>query len=156
MEEMKPVVFKLDSENYGVDIGRVLGIERAQQIVRVPNTVSYIKGIMNLRGEIIPVYDLRKKFGLPAVQNQDIQFIIVRVKDSKIALEVDGVKEINDVAQENKFPVPPICINENTRYFESVIKSDNTLIVLINVDYLLSDEEMKRIDELVNSESTQE
>ena len=156
MEEMKPVVFKLDSENYGVDIGRVLGIEREQQIVRVPNTVSYIKGIMNLRGEIIPVYDLRKKFGLPAVQNQDIQFIIVRVKDSKIALEVDGVKEIHDVAQENKFPVPPICINENTRYFESVIKSDNTLIVLINVDYLLSDEEMKRIDELVNSESTQE
>lgn len=156
MEEMKPVVFKLDSEDYGVDIGRVLGIERAQQIVRVPNTVSYIKGIMNLRGEIIPVYDLRKKFGLPAVQNQDIQFIIVRVKDSKIALEVDGVKEIHDVAQENKFPVPPICINENTRYFESVIKSDNTLIVLINVDYLLSDEEMKRIDELVNSESTQE
>ncbi len=156
MEEMKPVVFKLDSENYGVDISRVLGIEREQQIVRVPNTVSYIKGIMNLRGEIIPVYDLRKKFGLPAVQNQDIQFIIVRVKDSKIALEVDGVKEIDDVAQENKFPVPPICINENTRYFESVIKSDNTLIVLINVDYLLSDEEMKRIDELVNSESTQE
>ena len=90
MEEMKPVVFKLDSENYGVDISRVLGIEREQQIVRVPNTVSYIKGIMNLRGEIIPVYDLRKKFGLPAVQNQDIQFIIVRVKDSKIALEVDG------------------------------------------------------------------
>ena len=63
MEEMKPVVFKLDNENYGVDIGRVLGIEREQQIVRVPNTVSYIKGIMNLRGEIIPVYDLRKKFG---------------------------------------------------------------------------------------------
>ena len=152
MEEMKPVVFKLDSENYGVDIGRVLGIEREQQIVRVPN----IKGIMNLRGEIIPVYDLRKKFGLPAAQNQDIQFIIVRVKDSKIALEVDGVKEIHDVAQENKFPVPPICINENTRYFESVIKSDNTLIVLINVDYLLSDVEMKRIDELLNSESTQE
>ena len=55
MEEMKPVVFKLDSENYGVDISRVLGIEREQQIVRVPNTVSYIKGIMNLRGEIIPV-----------------------------------------------------------------------------------------------------
>ena len=87
MEEMKPVVFKLDNENYGVDIGRVLGIEREQQIVRVPNTVSYIKGIMNLRGEIIPVYDLRKKFGLPAAQNQDIQFIIVRVKDSKIALK---------------------------------------------------------------------
>ena len=74
MEEMKPVVFKLDSENYGVDIGRVLGIEREQQIVRVPNTVSYIKGIMNLRGEIIPVYDLRKKFGLPAVQKMSHSF----------------------------------------------------------------------------------
>lgn len=65
MEEMKPVVFKLDNENYGVDINLVQGIEKEQQIVRVPNTVNYIRGIINLRGEIIPVYDLRAKFGLP-------------------------------------------------------------------------------------------
>lgn len=152
MEEMKPVVFKLNNENYGVDINRVLGIEREQQIVRVPNTVSYIKGIMNLRGEIIPVYSLREKFGLPAASNDDIQFIIVRVKDSKIALEVDGVKEIHDVSQSNIFPVPPICVNENTKYFEKVIKGDDNLIVIIDVDYLLSDEEMQRIDEMISSE----
>lgn len=149
MEEMKPVVFKLDNENYGVDINLVQGIEKEQQIVRVPNTVNYIKGIINLRGEIIPVYDLRAKFGLPAASEEDRQYIIVRVKDSKIALEVDGVKEIHDVYDEDIFNVPPIIINQNTKYLKKVIKSENTLIVLIDVDYLLSEEEMKKIDEMI-------
>lgn len=149
MEEMKPVVFKLENENYGVDINLVQGIEKEQQIVRVPNTVNYIKGIMNLRGEIIPVYDLRAKFGLPQASEEDRQYIIVKVRDSKIALEVDGVKEIHDVYDEDIFNVPPIIINENTRYLKKVIKSENTLIVLIDVDYLLSEEEMEKIDEMI-------
>lgn len=149
MEEMKPVVFKLANENYGVDINLVLGIEKEQQIVRVPNTVNYIRGIINLRGEIIPVYDLRAKFGLSSATGEDRQYIIVRVRDSKIALEVDGVKEIHDVYREDIFNVPPIVINDNTRYLKKVIKSGDTLIVLIDVDYLLSEEEMKKIDEMV-------
>lgn len=153
MEVMKPVVFKLDNENYGVDINKVMGIEKEQEIVRVPNTVRYIKGIMNLRGAIIPVYSLREKFGLPASTEDAIQFIVVKVKNSQIALEVDGVKEIHEVSQEEMFQIPPICKNEETKYFERVIKSENTLIVIIDVDNLLSDEEMERIDEMVNSEN---
>ena len=62
MVEFKPVVFKLDKELYGLDINRVRGIEKDQEVVRVPNTASYIKGIMNLRCDVIPVYSLRKKF----------------------------------------------------------------------------------------------
>ncbi|MBQ9701225.1 MAG: chemotaxis protein CheW, partial [Lachnospiraceae bacterium] len=77
MADFKPVVFKLDEELYGLDILRVQGIERDQQVVRVPNTASYIKGIMNLRGNVIPVYSLRKKFNLPDTANTDIQYIIV-------------------------------------------------------------------------------
>ena len=149
MEEMKPVVFKLDNENYGVDINLVQGIEKEQQIVRVPNTVNYIRGIINLRGEIIPVYDLRAKFGLHQKVSQERHYIIVRVKTSKIALEVDGVKEIHDVDVKDLFNVPPIVISNDTRYFQKVIKSQDTLIVLINVDYLLSDEELEKIDEMV-------
>ena len=149
MEEMKPVVFKLANENYGVDINLVQGIEKEQQIVRVPNTVSYIKGIINLRGEIIPVYDLRAKFGLPQAADEDKQYIIVRVKSSKIALEVDGVKEIHDVYEKDIFNVPPIVVNNDTRYLQKVIKNEDTLIVLINVDYLLSDEELEKIDEII-------
>lgn len=149
MEEMKPVVFKLANENYGVDINLVQGIEKEQQIVRVPNTVNYIKGIINLRGEIIPVYDLRAKFGLQQAAEENKQYIIVKVKSSKIALEVDGVKEIHNVYEKDIFNVPPIVVNNETRYLQKVIKNENTLIVLINVDYLLSDEELEKIDEII-------
>ncbi|MDY5577707.1 MAG: chemotaxis protein CheW [Lachnospiraceae bacterium] len=150
MEEMKPVVFKLGNELYGVDINLVQGIEREQQVVRVPNTVSYIKGIINLRGEIIPVYDLKEKFQMKHDSEEESQYVIVKVKNSKLALEVDGVKEIHDISSEDLFRVPPIICNSELSYFNKVIKSDNSLIILIQVDNLLSDEEIARIDEIVN------
>lgn len=149
MEEMKPVVFSLDNENYGVDIERVQGIERQQQIVRVPNTVSYIKGIINLRGDIIPVYDLKEKFKIPKSSSEELQYIIVTVKNSKIALEVDGVKEIHNVESGNLFDIPAIVVNEHSNCFSKVIKDEEGLIIIINVDNLLSDAEMEKIEELV-------
>jgi purine-binding chemotaxis protein CheW len=151
MEEMKPVVFSLDKENYGVDIERVQGIERQQQIVRVPNTVSYIKGIINLRGDIIPVYDLREKFKLPKTEAEDRQYIIVNVKNSKIALEVDGVTEIHNVESGNLFDIPSIATGAGANCFDKVIKNGDNLIIVINVDHLLSDEEMNKIEEIINN-----
>ena len=150
MALIKPVVFNLNEELYGVDINLVLGIEKEQQIVRVPNTVSYIKGIINLRGEIIPVYDLKRKFNIPANENADMQYIIVRVKDSKIALEVDGVKEIHEVLNEDLFDMPSIVNSTDTSYFDRVIRSDKTLIIVINVDNLLTEDEMKKLDEMTS------
>ena len=82
MADFKPVVFKLENELYGLDINKVQGIEKEQQVVHVPNTASYIKGIMNLRGEVIPVYSLRKKFGMSDVASADVQYIIVRANGS--------------------------------------------------------------------------
>lgn len=150
MTEFKPVVFKLCNELYGVDIGKVVGIERQQNVVRVPNTVDYIKGIINLRGEIIAVYDLRQKFGLPAAENQaEQQFIIVKVRDSKVALEVDGVDEIHNVEEGDAFPMPAIVLNEQTGYFKEVIKTDKGLIVTLDADYLFSDEEFDKIGKMV-------
>lgn len=150
MALIKPVVFNLNEELYGVDINLVLGIEKEQQIVRVPNTVSYIKGIINLRGEIIPVYDLKRKFNISTDDNANMQYIIVRVKDSKIALEVDGVKEIHEVLNEDLFDMPSIVNGTNISYFDRVIRSDKTLIIVINVDNLLTEDEMKKLDEMTS------
>ena len=85
MDEFKPIVIKLDNELYGFDISRVQGIEREQQVVRVPNTAAYIKGIMNLRGHVVPVYSLRKKFGLPERDSKDVQYVIVNVNRMLLA-----------------------------------------------------------------------
>lgn len=150
MALIKPVVFNLNEELYGVDINLVQGIEKEQQIVRVPNTVSYIKGIINLRGEIIPVYDLKRKFNIASDDNADMQYIIVRVRNSFIALEVDGVKEIHEVLNEDLFEMPSIVNSSNTSYFDRVIRSGKTLIIVINVDNLLTEDEIKKLDEITS------
>ena len=150
MALIKPVVFNLNDELYGVDINLVQGIEKEQEIVRVPNTVSYIKGIINLRGEIIPVFDLKRKFNVPSDEKKDMQYIIVRVKGSKIALEVDGVKEIHEVLNEDLFDMPMIVTNTDTAYFDRVIRSGKSLIIVINVDNLLTEDEMNKLDEMTN------
>ncbi len=148
MEDFKPVVFKLENELYGLDILRVQGIERDQQVVRVPNTASYIKGIMNLRGDVIPVYSLRRKFNLPDVANPDIQYIIVRANGNLLALEVDSVDEIHNVEGENVHVVPSIVNSADTRYFDKVLKTSRGLIITIDIDKLLSDEEIEQIQKM--------
>lgn len=149
MEELKPIVFGLSDELYGVDINRVQGIEKGQQVVRIPNSVEYIKGIMNLRGAIIAVYDLRRKFGLPSATDEDRQYIVVKIKGQLIALEVDNVKEIHNVASGAVFEMPHIATGGNLPYFDKIIKGDDGLIVIIDVDNLFTAEELERIDEMV-------
>ena len=87
---MKPVIFKLNEEMFGVDINKVQGIEKQINIVPVPNSTSYIDGIINLRGEVVPVYDLKKKFGMESGGISE-NFIIVRFNGVALALGVDAV-----------------------------------------------------------------
>ena len=151
MAEFKPVVFKLDNELYGLDINKVQGIEKEQQVVRVPNSASYIKGIMNLRGEVIPVYSLRKKFGMNDKTNTDIQYIIVRANGTLLALEVDTVDEIHNVDSEDVHTVPFIINSPDTRCFDRVLRTQRGLIITIDIDKLLSDEEVEQIEQLKDS-----
>lgn len=151
MDEFKPIVFKLDNELYGFDISRVQGIEKEQQVVRVPNTAAYIKGIMNLRGHVVPVYSLKKKFGLPESTSKDVQYVIVNVNRMLLGFEVDGVDEIHNVDSEDIHNVPSIVSNEDTRYFDKVLKTDKGLIITIDIDKLLTDEELGQIEQMKNS-----
>lgn len=148
MADFKPVVFKLGNELYGLDISKVQGIEKEQQVVHVPNTASYINGIMNLRGEVIPVYSLRKKFSMPDTTSTDIQYIIVRANGSLLALEVDSVDEIHNVEEQNIHVVPFIVNTVDTRYFDRVLKTERGLIITIDIDKLLSDEEIEQIENM--------
>lgn len=147
---VKPVVFKLGEQEYGVDINLVNAIEKYQQIVPVPNSVTFIKGIINLRGEVIPVYDLRKKFNMPDYEgnSDDRKLIVVKLPEVMVALEVDGVSEIHDFAPEDIVKMPEIVMNENTRFMERVANVNGRLIVLMDVNYLLSAKEMADVKKI--------
>ena len=143
-EYVKPVVFKVNNELYGVDINSVQSIEKQIQVVSVPNAVSYIRGIINLRGEVIPVYSFKRKF-----KQDDSKFtgnaIIINVGSVKIALEVDEVMEISDIDTENIMEMPRIVRNKETIYMDKVANVNGKLIILINVNILLSREEKENL-----------
>lgn len=150
--EFKAVVCNLDEQLFGIDISMVRGIEKEQQVVAVPNSADYIKGIMNLRGEIIPIYSLRRKFGMEELQGET-QFIIVRIGDMPLAIEVDGVGEIFQADETTMFDTPKIVISKNTRYISKVINDNGRLILLIDVNKLLSDDEITGISSIIKSVS---
>lgn len=144
---MKPVVFKVGNQMYGIDINLVQSIERQIQVVPVPNAMPYIKGIVNMRGEVIPVYSLKKKFGL---SDSDIcdSMIIIDTADVKLALEVDEVVEIGGILPENVSPMPQIALNKDTRYMPRVAVIEGELVILLDVTELLSEEETEAVKKI--------
>lgn len=133
MTEFKPVVFKVGNEYYGVDINLVRGIEKMIQVVSIPNSNPNIKGIINLRGDVIPVYSLREKFNLePMNESEDNQFIIVKVEDMLLALEVDKVDEIQNIS-EDMILMSRLSLNQKKRNMRKRLfrVTDGLLLLLI-------------------------
>lgn len=150
MVEFKPVVFKLGKEEYGVEINIVQGIENVLPVVPMHNSDKNIKGIINLRGDIIPIYSLRTKFGLPDIPyTEDTKFIIARTEDLLIGLEVDSVGEIQNVDESNIFDVPKIVMNPEIEYYKKVINVDGRIIIMIDVSKLLNEEETKMLNDAI-------
>ncbi len=174
--EHQLVVFTLSNEDYGVDIAAVDGIVKMQTITTVPHAPSFVEGVTNLRGEVLPVIDLRKRFGLPqrkATESKaDTRIINVTVEDIKVGMVVDAVSEVLRVAEENITPPSPIIIttshdpasaNISNTFITGIAKvsdgpnSPGRLIVLLDLDKVLSTEEQAELhalrQEQVNSTS---
>ena len=149
MAFFQPVVFRLDNEKYGMNISYVSGIEYEQAIVRVPNSSRNIKGIINLRGEVIPVLDLRTKFNMDNLTApKDAELIIVNLPNNKIAIEVYGFEQIHHIDENDIVDMPEIAKSSGAGYFDRVAKLDGKLIIIINPLELLSEEELQAVNEL--------
>ena len=147
MDNFQPVVFKLGQEKYGLNIEYVNEIERFQTVVRVPNASSSIKGVINLRGEVIPVVDLKSKFNSPDRSSaSNAEYVIVNLSDSKLALEVDGVDEIHSIDMADMVDVPVIAKGADVDY---IAKIGNELVIMINPFKLLSESERASVEQLV-------
>lgn len=141
---MKLLTFMLGEMKYGVFIETVQSIEQKMEIVTVPNSLPYIKGIMNLHGQVIPVYSLAEKF---CYENQNVENIIVAdVNGVKIGFEVCKVEEILTVSDEHIQPMPQM-IKDHQSYFCNVADNNKKLIVLLDLADLVSAEEQEEIRE---------
>ena len=145
-EEMQLVCFKVDHEEYAVSIMKVQEIIRINEITAVPKTKEYMKGIINLRGTVVPVVDMRTRFGLKAPSNQELcRIVVVKISGKTTGLIVDSVTEVLRVSKSQIEPPPTSVANLDGQFIEGVGKFNEgkRIIVLINVDCLLSDEVLK-------------
>lgn len=136
--ENKYVIFRLEDESYGVNIDDVRSIEKIQDYTRVPNTKEYVKGVMNLRGEVIPIVDLRKKLGLSEKEvNSSSRIIVVSKNDVKVGLLVDFSSEVIEI-DKNDIDNPPSTGNKDFKdYIKGIGKVNKRLIILIDLEKLL-------------------
>ncbi|TAH67747.1 MAG: purine-binding chemotaxis protein CheW [Anaerolineaceae bacterium] len=138
----KQAVFELNGEDYGLDITDVNTVEKDMIIKKMANSPNNVKGKIDLRGNDIPVYSLRRKFGFEdKKQDKDTRFLITKVKGIDIAFEVDNVKGILDFESSNIFDVPTVIKCNNTSYIKSIANVGDGLILLLDNDSLIDDEE---------------
>jgi purine-binding chemotaxis protein CheW len=146
-EERQLVVFSLLNENYGIDIYKVQEIIQYREITYVPKAPPFVKGVINLRGKIIPVIDLKERFGLAEKEvTNDTRIIVVEIASQTVGLIVDSVTEVLRISTSNIEPPPPVTTIE-VDFIEGVGKLDERLIIILDIDRILSKEER---GELVN------
>jgi purine-binding chemotaxis protein CheW len=140
-ELLQLVSFHLGGEEFGLDILRVQEIIRVQQLTRVPNSPDFIAGVMNLRGRIIPVVALRRRFGLePIPADKQTRIVVVEVKGAVLGFIVDAVSEVLRIPADTIEP-PPCMGKLEQEYVSGVGKLDDRLLILLNLDRLMSGSE---------------
>lgn len=145
------VIFKIGNEEYGIDIMKVVEIVLHQEIRQVPDTPHYIEGIINLRGEIHPIYNIRTRFKMPdKVADEHTKIIVIRTVERNIGFIVDNVSEILSIADDDVQSAPSIVnTTSEGRYIQGVAKQGNRMIVLLDVDKLVSENDYQVMDEMV-------
>jgi len=137
-EILQLVTFTLGNEEYAVDILKVQEINRMKEITRVPNSPQYVEGVINLRGKVIPVVNLRKKFGLAERENDEqSRIMIMDIQGITMGLVVDSVSEVLRVPSDIVEPTPPMASTISTEFIRGIAKLEDRLIILLDMDRLL-------------------
>lgn len=140
IEAKKFLIFKLGNEEYGIDIHKITTIiEKEMSIARVPKTPSFLKGVINLRGEIIPIMSLRLKFGLSDDDfKEDTRIIIIKLDEISVGLIVDSVAEVLELDEEATESIANIAGELSLDYITGVGKANGRIITLLNLENLVS------------------
>jgi len=136
--EIHLVVFKLGREEYGVNILQVQEIKRMTEITRVPHSPDYIKGVMNLRGSVLPVIDLKRRLNIPPQEHtEDTRIIIIKVEEIAVGMIVDAVSEVTIINQSDIEPPHTVVVGVTADYISGVGKLENRLLILLRSDVII-------------------
>ncbi len=146
-ELLQLVSFKIGNEEFGVDILKVQEINKMVPITKVPNSPAFVEGVINLRGKVIPIVDFRTRLGLERVgQTKDTRIIVVDVDSRIIGFIVDSVSEVLRIPVNITEAPPEIATGINSEFIKSVGKLEDRLLILIDLDKILSANEKNEIN----------
>ncbi len=142
----KYLTFHIANEDYGIEIAYVTEIVGIQTITEVPDMPNFVKGVINLRGQVIPVIDVRIRFGLqPRAYDDRTCVIVVNINNTSIGLLVDTVNEVLDIPPAQISPPPAIHSGSGGRYIQGMGKVGDTVKILLDVNKLLYDQELEQL-----------
>jgi purine-binding chemotaxis protein CheW len=139
--ERQIVVFQLGSEGFGIEIAFVESIIKMQTITQMPHAPAFVEGLINLRGKILPVIDLRKRFGLqPKTADKKSRIIVVSTAGIEVGMIVDAVMEVLTIADASIDQAPPIATTVDSEFITGIAKQASRLIILLDLDQVLADQ----------------
>lgn len=145
----KFLTFALGNEEYGVEIQYVTEIIGIQAITQIPRLPEYVKGIINLRGKIIPVMDVRLRFGKePREYNDRTCVIVIEIRNVNIGLIVDAVSEVLSIGEEDIVPPPDVTKAFQNKYIKGIGKTSGGVKLLLECEKLIGEEETMQLEEI--------
>lgn len=142
------VVFQLLNQTYAVEISKVQEIIRLEKITRLPNAADFIEGVINLRGKIVPIIDLCKRFGLYAEDYSPSQIVITEIGEHVVGMMVGQVQEVYRVPVSSIEPPPSMINGIDASYLRGIVLREDGLIILLNPDHVLFQHERDNLDQI--------
>lgn len=140
--EIQLVTFRLKDETYGINVMQVQEVLRVAEIAPVPGAPHYVLGIINLRGNVVTVIDTRTRFGLPQAEIDDLSRIVIIESEAQVVgILVDSVAEVVDLTASEIDSAPNVGNEESSRYIQGVASRDNNLLIVVDLNKLLSEQE---------------
>jgi len=147
------VCFRLGEEDFGVDIESVQEINRMVDITKIPQAPVFVEGVINLRGQIIPVIDLRTRFGFTRLdeKSKENRIVVVETQSVTVGLVVDAVTEVLRLSEDKIEETPDITSNVDAQYIEGVAMLDDRLLILLETDKIFTADEMSKMDSVATA-----
>jgi len=140
------VTFSIGSEEFAIDILKVIEIIRIMEITKVPKAPDFVEGVINLRGVVIPIIDLRRRFGLVGKEdNADTRIIVIKISEMSVGFVVDSVSEVLRIPVNTVEPAPPVVAGVDSDYISGVGKLQDRLLILLDLDKLLSTDDLEKL-----------
>ena len=148
-ELLQLVTFSIGEEEFGVNILKVQEIIRTMEIAKVPRAPDFVEGVINLRGKVIPIIDLRRRFGLaPKAHDKNTRIIVIEINNIIVGFVVDAVSEVLRIPASTVEPPPPVVAGVDSDYISGVGKVQDRLLIMLDLDKLLSSEDMDMLNNM--------